>query len=74
MGTDPYVDAHLPLDANGRRLKPGDRVRFERPVYRFTTATVLEEDGPMVKLQLGKHPPRRRVLLCPAGWLELLET
>lgn len=61
-----------PVSADGFVLAPGDRVTFGgRTVDRFVTGRVLAVDGPLVLLQLGEHPPRRRQLLIPAAWLEV---
>lgn len=70
---DPIQHPHDPISSNGYRLVVGDRVEFGGTVHRFRHATVIGIDGPLVELQLGEHPPRRRFLTYPAGWLEVAQ-
>jgi hypothetical protein len=63
---DVIEEPYAPITADGHRLIGGERVRFERPFYRFRSALVDAIDGPMVWLRLGK---RRE--LAPAGWLQV---
>jgi hypothetical protein len=57
-----------PIDADGRRLRTGDRVSFgERRVLRFKRATVEDVDGSFVWLVLRGRKTHR--LLFPAAWV-----